>query len=472
MGIEKMEELDLIFGSDSKGSTPEERARSSSRVFVRGQVQLAEDSPEATGRRYSAWEALQTFGISKLHEITNYGSAIILGNAGEPANTLKTRRNDLGLSIQDVSRNTGLTEADITDAENPETLSSIHVIEKIAQALALDEHAISFSPHAGADPELAARLKAIAPVFTPSVVSKLSEAAWVSRKQYELFQWLHSEAPATLAALGFEPDSIYGDSHYPAWQHGYYLAKKTREIIGIKQEKPIESLRKLIEEQLMLPLIQIELPNSVAGATIANGPARGIAINIQGANRNVWVRRMTLAHELGHLLWDPDEKLKHLEVDNYSDIDKAEWTGKFIEQRANAFAIEFLAPQDSVIELFQSADDNSRGLQLVMETFGISYTSACFHIKNALSERNDLDELTLENVNHTDEWAAREDFTNDYFRPERVPISRRGRFACMVVEANDTNLLSDDTAASFLKCSLDDYLGSVETIRSICGMTD
>jgi hypothetical protein len=54
--------LRAIFGHESTGATPLERARSSKRLFVRSQDHLAFHKPTATGRQLSAFEALDIFG--------------------------------------------------------------------------------------------------------------------------------------------------------------------------------------------------------------------------------------------------------------------------------------------------------------------------------------------------------------------------------------------------------------------------
>jgi len=41
-----------------------------------------------------------------------------------------------------------------------------------------------------------------------------------------------------------------------------------------------------------------------------------------GWNRHVYVRRATIAHELGHLLHDVEEKLQDLHVDEYAELEK------------------------------------------------------------------------------------------------------------------------------------------------------
>ena len=67
----------------------------------------------------------------------------------------------------------------------------------------------------------------------------------------------------------------------------------------------------------------------------------------------MWIRRATLAHELGHLLYDPDSRLQNVCVDSYigSRKDPQTYESDFVEQRANAFAIAFLAPIDAVGKL-------------------------------------------------------------------------------------------------------------------------
>ena len=475
MGLGTIEELDLIFGPDSKGSTPQESARNSSRKFVRSQIQLAEDSQEATGRSLSAWEALQAFGLDKLREVFEYNSAILSCAANEPAQTLRNRRGDLGLSIEDVAKVTGLNKIDVENAENPKTLTSIHTIEKIARSLALDENSVSFTHGANGDPNLATRLKTMESTHRgPELVFQLCEAAWVSKKQHELFDWLYSRSPISLVGKGFEPSFMYGtDASYTAWMHGYYLARQARDILKISEEQPIKCMRELIEGQLEIPLIQTVLPKIIAGATIANGMVRGITVNTEGGNQNVWVRRMTLAHELGHLLYDPDQKLEKLQVDKYSELEQAPWEQKdYVEQRANAFAVDFLAPQKATIEVFNSATDYSKGLRKVMDTFGLSYTSAKFHVWNGLDRQIPLADLVVDNYEPTDEWKGRESFTIDFFKPDSVPISRRGRFACLVAQSTDTNLLTEDSAAAYLGCSVEDYLSNIDVIRGICEISN
>src|SRR5262249_24422018 len=185
-------------------------------------------------------------------------------------------------------------------------------------------------------------------------------------------------------------------------------------------------------------LIQLSLPSQFAGATVAVGGVRGIALNIEGQNENVWARRSTMAHELGHLLWDPDQRLRSLLVDTYRDLEEhpPQRTGiDPVEARANAFALELLAPRQYALEIFKSHGDKRSGVRAVMEYFGVSFTSAKFQLWNALDRQDSLESFVVDDVEPTDEWKGRESFTIDYFRPSSVPQSRRGHFAFLVTEA-------------------------------------
>ena len=135
---------------------------------------------------------------------------------------------------------------------------------------------------------------------------------------------------------------------------GYDLAEQAREHLGLGDE-PVPSMRSLVEDNLGIPVIQARLRNEIAGATVAvtdedGHECRGIVLNTVGQNQNVWVRRATLAHEVGHLLYDPEDRLEGIRVDTYetNDVNPESGSTDYVEQRANAFAIAFLAPLGAV----------------------------------------------------------------------------------------------------------------------------
>ena len=327
MGVTHTTEDDLvrIFGADSYGRTAVERARTSRKRYVRSQVQLAGDSEAAKGVRLLAEEALDAFGIDALREVAEEGAAALIWKPDEPAATLKSRRAELGLPVERLARECSVSADLVRTAETPGQVVPIRDLQRLAQALALNETVIGYEPKARGDQVLGVRLRELTRArdetrFTVGVVLKLAEAAWVIARQDWLARLVGARAFEALAA----PDPNFG---YPAWRHGYRLAERTRNLLGLSSDEPIGSLRLLIEDRLGIPVVQQALGQRFAGATLANGGTRGIVVNEEGMNENVWVRRMTMGHELGHLLWDPDQQLNRLNVDAYEDLDRPYYEG-------------------------------------------------------------------------------------------------------------------------------------------------
>src|SRR4051812_17844136 len=181
-------ELERVFGKSSKGGTVEERAATSEKIFVRSQVQIAEDSESAKGHRLSAQEALRVFGFDLLARVADEGSAALVTKPSEPAATLMARRMALGLTSAQVARKAGISEMQVNKAELAGSLSPIRDLERIAQALALNELSLGYESGARGSEALGVRLREFAERqdtrrFSPSDVMALAEAAWVIRTQ-------------------------------------------------------------------------------------------------------------------------------------------------------------------------------------------------------------------------------------------------------------------------------------------------
>lgn len=231
-------------------------------------------------------------------------------------------------------------------------------------------------------------------------------------------------------------------------------------------------MRKLVEKRLRIPVIQARLPNKIAGATIMTTDedgqeARGVVLNTVGQNENVWVRRATLAHELGHLLYDPDKRLENIRIDSYRDSQRdpqKKGGTDYVEQRANAFAIAFLAPNDAVRKLAPGPISEDAAAN-VMHTFGIGHTAARYHIANVHHGEFKVP-TNVVYAEPSDEQKAAEDFTLDQFPLHGTRDQRRGRFSGLVAEACKQDLLSEHTAALYLQCSPDDALDNLERLQA------
>ena len=471
-----MDRLTLIFGPGVEGRSAEDAAKCSKRTFVRSEAELAiyEESRNPTGHVLTAWEAFTSFGLDTLEEAVEYGSAILRRSKNATGNALRRRREDLGLPHSSVGKAARISPVEVKTAESSPSRVPLAALEAVSFSLGLDERLLAFREDSGGDSKLAYRLKTLVREQTqqPGAISQgtallFAEAASITRVQHRLQKWLGLQTESCL----FEPHEDYGSVMNPAWRIGYHLAQHARETLRLK-DRPIHSMRELVEERLGIPVIQARLPNEIAGATVMttdeNGDeARGVVLNTVGENANVWIRRATLAHELSHLLYDPQTSLQNVRVDSYHDNQQnpETWESDFVEQRANAFAIAFLAPNEAVRSLV-STPVSEESVARVMHTFGISHTAARYHIANSLYRQFDVPSKVID-TGPSDEQTGVENFAVDYFRPKVTPEQRRGRFSGLVTTCYDARLLSEHTAALYLRCSVEDFRHNVGFLRTL-----
>jgi Zn-dependent peptidase ImmA (M78 family)/transcriptional regulator with XRE-family HTH domain len=459
--------LDAIFGLGSSGATPEERARTSSKEFVRSQLQLAEKTERATGRTLSAAEALLAYGIDMLCDVMEKGSALLISGRDEPARTIRLRREALGLDITALAKASDLQESVIRRLETEGVLSPSHELDRVARALAIDERYVGMTHPAKLDCALGVRFKALGAEaagklkIKPTLALSLLDAAWVIRRQTDLDRALGNTFPCRDK---FRPNANYD---FPTYERGYELAKMTRSILDLQPDEPINSVRQLIEKRLGIPLIEIPLGTRIAGATIANGESRGIVANTKGNNENPWVRRMTMAHELAHLLWDPDQKLERLLIDRYEEMESSRTnhdSRDAVEVRANAFAVAFLAPKPAVQRIARKHNHRWSGVVELCETYGISRTAGLYHMQNVCGCRIDPEGVEPE---VSDEWRAAEDRGNVFFPIKETRQSRVGHFAWLVMQANREKLISQDTAAQYLDCQTSEIAANIDVVLDV-----
>lgn len=421
-------------------------------MFVRSQSQLALDNPAATGQRLTRIQAEEAFGIDLVRQVLEDGVVSLVQSFREPANTIRQKREELGLNILQLAKSSRLDTKIVEDAETPGKIVPIQALNELCQVLALDERILGYRPSAGGDEKLGVRLRLLSEAkgersFSPSTVMGLLEAAWVISKQMTLSKSIQRLAHD----LAVKANHRNGNYSYPTYEKGYHLAERTRELLGLDAEEPIKSVRVLVEDVLNIPLIQVALEPRFAGATIANGLYRGIVVNERGQNSDVAIRRMTICHELAHLLWDPDERLDRIIVDDYDGI--GGWgssANDVVEMRANAFAVSFLAPRLAVQKIVDKYDDVGDALAEVSRRFGIGVTAARYHVFNIAKIPTQT--VQVDRVEF-DEWIPSENMTLDFIPglQQDVPISRKGKFAGVVAQAFLEKKISADTAAMCLK---------------------
>ena len=471
MTMDMKKRLARVFGA-TDGTTPEEASRISNVRFVRGRAQLSragtyKGPPE--GHVISAQEALVNYGFDVLEEAVEYGTTLLLKEPNAAGNAIRRQRRSMGLSRQQVARFTGLDSATIEEIESSSgrDRATVQEIERVAFTLGLDEAQIAYQGLRG-DTAIGARLKEMrsnkeTTTLSPTSVLTFAEAASVIRVQHRLMKSL---GVSSAQRREFKSDGYYGNLRNPAWRVGQELSEKARRILDLGYA-PVKSMRELVEDTLCIPVIQVELAQrTIAGATISvtdgDETWRGIVLNLTGDNENPLVRRATIAHEIAHLLFDPEEYLNKIRVDTYDGIasdprqdpDVSD-TGHYrIEQRVNSFAISFLAPMNEVRNIARPPFP-PKDVSQVVSKYGISVTAASYHVVNASYQKQDPPRDVP--ADSGEDWKGVENFAVDFFPIPGTPFTRRGRFATLVVRASRKGLISIESAAEYLCCSVDEF---------------
>jgi len=115
-------------------------------------------------------------------------------------------------------------------------------------------------------------------------------------------------------------------------------ARVARHELGLGLDQPVHDLLLVVEETADVPVAILSLGKGIAGAYIVRRDQAFIFLN---GSEAVTRQRFTLAHELGH------HRLGHRAVVDGTETVEGRTTDP-VEQQANAFAGEFLAPEQAV----------------------------------------------------------------------------------------------------------------------------
>ncbi|WP_338669381.1 ImmA/IrrE family metallo-endopeptidase [Pseudodesulfovibrio methanolicus] len=459
-----MNELKTLISQVKAGDW--EAIKDSKLLFVRSQDHLAVHDSNANGRVLTAFETA-TYYPDKLMEVLEYGVASLPCLRDEPADTIRSARESFGISIEELARYTQVPEETIRDAENSNSRTPILELQKIAHALDIDDAQLSINPKSD-NHSFGYRLRTFSDDNTieKKDVMAFAEAAWVAQTQLKLESWLGFTADYPLCL--FEKNPEYGNPNYRAWRIGYELAEKARELLEVDQDHVF--LRETCEK-LGIPVIQTELSENIAGATLSVAGMRAIVVANDRRHDDVLIRRMTIAHELGHLLWDTEENLNDIRVDTFDHIGEnpqfmntVDDHDRYVEQRANAFAVHFIGPIDH--KFATGITDDTELVVNAVEKFGFSVTSATYHLANRLGRNVTPQRINDESLDRGS-WDGKESFGIDLFPISNVPVSRRGLFSYRVAKCYKEKLITISTASSYMKCSEEDFLRNVDLLTGM-----
>ena len=458
--------LRFVFGEDIAGPDWENAVRGCDWRFVRDGfgLSLLEESRKPTGHVMTAWEAWTAYGQEVIDEAIEHGSAVLIETRGAAESCLTHRREELGISREILARSVGVREHDVLGAEAASSHVPIRTLQKLAFGLGMDERLLSFRSDCGADPALAERLRVLqgygsgvsVRISQEDAVS-LAEAASVTRVHARLDNWLGSPRPSAVVSSSEDFGNESGPEPGPsARQVGYRMAADLRERLELGG-RPVESMRDLLADRLGVKVVWAELSSAVVGATFTCADhegyqVRGVALNSGGGNEDVWTRRVTLARELGHALFDPDDRLRNVLVHGLLPEEPADAVSVDpVDQRADSFALAFLAPQDEVQRI---APQPVNGFKVgrVMQHFGMCEAAARRRIVSCYSGDVDLP-IAGSYVARNAHWPELESLASGSSAPCSARYSRQGRFADSVRECYEQGLISDDSAAFYMDCT-------------------
>jgi Zn-dependent peptidase ImmA (M78 family) len=153
---------------------------------------------------------------------------------------------------------------------------------------------------------------------------------------------------------------------------GERAARTVRQHLGLGLD-PVPSVRAIAEQELSIRVVWViedQVDRSLDGACTTD-PRPAILVNLLEPERYPWRTRITLAHELCHLLFDQDAPGRRALVSPHGELRLFPGFAE-IEQRARAFAACFLAPADGVRAVVGTEDPTSEvALRRVGERFGV-----------------------------------------------------------------------------------------------------
>lgn len=233
---------------------------------------------------------------------------------------------------------------------------------------------------------------------------------------------------------------------------GDHRARMVREYLDLGLS-PIPSMREVVESLgvVLVWVSEDQVDRAVEGAC-TRVPRPAILVNVIEEGRRPWRARITMAHELGHILFDLTEPARQVLVSPHRNA-LPPWLDE-IERNANAFAACLLAPTDGVRHVVGPLDPTSEdAICAVGERFGVGRTVA-------INRLQDVFGLT-EAQRRVMEYGRPPRHYNADFDADAAPaeIGLRGNTLRSLVEkAVGSRVLSPDRARAILGIARTEWL--------------
>lgn len=288
---------------------------------------------------------------------------------------VRKRRLDLRLEIEQVEALSGLLQATIADIETEARPPTLTELSRLSGALAFDASRALNDLEAELDnpARQVGRFNAVpGTALTPLDVRLLARAAEFSRVGG--FLWRQLARPRAAITSAREVKAVR-TPRGRVFREGYALGQAARYLLAAVPREPLHSVQGALEGWgVHVAFVEFQTLG-INGVSLFEPEALPvILLNTRSERvRDPLARRSVMAHELCHLLHDG-----HAAGDLLTRVSREDDADP-LEQRANAFAPNFLAPGDWV------GKPSSRSERLVTEIaskWGLRFRSAAWHAKN------------------------------------------------------------------------------------------
>jgi transcriptional regulator with XRE-family HTH domain len=300
----------------------------------------------------------------------------MLAEIGALVGRIRTRRR---LSLSELAAKIGIDVAIVERLEGGRPGVTTTQLDAIARALDLDPQALRRAEEVlRPAPSVFLRHQGMQD-FHDTDLAVLDNAIEHARTLSALGKAL-GEIESSWSGPTFRRSAAPHDTPDAAAKHGYHLAGELRKYLNLGAE-PVGDLRAVAEDKLCIAVVLRRLSTRGVFAVKA-GDAAAIVLSSSFA-RTVTRTRASIAHELCHILHDPEREGVHvvLDVENDGSIHAN-------EQRARAFAAELLLPRGGLNRLLGLpsgviAEQVAKDLVIkAMDHFGASWQITVNHLCN------------------------------------------------------------------------------------------
>ena len=348
---------------------------------------------------------------------------------------LRGFREAANLTIEQMALFLPIPPDDLVAVEEGDTSPSLTLLKEYAQIAGVELNALLTQPLLNTPPTLLFRsmpdrelsVEEIANTGTHLILGEFLRA---SGRVLELRTTLNRRANLTWLeedwAQTAKPDALHDLSRPEAlFEAARFASGWLREALSLG-DAPISSMRELLQtlDVAVFFIDPDDLDRNIEGASTLS-PTPSILTNLIGGAESWWRTRMTLAHELGHLLLDlPSQRAQGEAPLMLSPVVRPRsgtlprpWqllpAHEAIERRANAFAAYLLAPEEAIRELIGPNDPTTGdSIASTAKHFGLGRIAAINVLTYAFGLSDQARYDMLHNT-RTPPWSFEERFAGD-----------------------------------------------------------